>query len=185
VAAVVGDDLADVFRLGASYLTQAVQWATGLRATEPDTAVAAATAAQRLDAGLRGLLAEQGTKHLTRQELWRLVGGSLRIRLTARAVADLPSDSRIEPDAQILSRRTKTLASWYEQLAELVGRPNGRTITSLAAPTFAPGDVVDSSSATQYAVWLCEHLEHLSEHAGELVGPATRIAEFRRRPWWR
>jgi uncharacterized membrane protein YccC len=185
VAAVVGDDLADVFRLGASYLTQAVQWATGLRATEPDTAIGAATAAQRLDAGLRGLLAEQGTKHLTTQEIWRLVGGSLRIRLTARAVADLPSDGRIEPDAEILSRRTHTLTSWYEQLAELVGRPNGRALTTLAAPTFAPGDVVDSSSATQYAVWLCEHLEHLSEHAGELVGPATRIAEFRRRPWWR
>ena len=185
VAAVVGDDLADVFRLGASYLTEAVQWATGLRTAEPDNAGAAAAAAQRLDAGLRGLLAEQGTKHLTRYELWRLVGGSLRIRLTARAVADLPSDTRTDPDAKILSRRTKTLVSWYGQLAELVGRPNGRTITPLAAPTFAPGDAVDSSSATQYAVWLCEHLDHLGEHAGDLVEPATRIAEFRRRPWWR
>ena len=38
VSSVVGDDLADAFRTGASYLTQAVQWATGARAGEPDTA---------------------------------------------------------------------------------------------------------------------------------------------------
>ena len=39
VSSVVGDDLADAFRTGASYLTQAVQWATGARADEPDAAM--------------------------------------------------------------------------------------------------------------------------------------------------
>jgi hypothetical protein len=34
-------------------------------------------------------------------------------------------------------------------------------------------------------VWLCEHLDHLAEHLAELIGPATRVAELRRAPWWR
>ena len=84
VSSVVGDDLADAFRAGASYLTQAVQWATGARAGEPDTAMPAGTAGVRLDEGLRGFLSEQGSKRIAKQDLWRLVGGSLRLRLTAQ-----------------------------------------------------------------------------------------------------
>jgi hypothetical protein len=34
-------------------------------------------------------------------------------------------------------------------------------------------------------VWLCEYMDHLAEHLSELVEPATKIAEMRRRPWWR
>jgi uncharacterized membrane protein YccC len=37
--ALVGDDLADAFRRGSAYLTQAVDWALGLRPAEPDTAI--------------------------------------------------------------------------------------------------------------------------------------------------
>ncbi|HUE28790.1 MAG TPA: FUSC family protein [Solirubrobacteraceae bacterium] len=185
VSALVGDDLADVFRWGASYLSQAVDWAIGARASEPDAAVPAGTAAERLEDALRGLMAEQGTKHLARYELWRLVGGSLALRLTAWSVADLPSDSEIGSAGPILTRRTNTLAGWYERLAELVGRPNGSQIESLAPPAFAPGDTVDSGSASPYAIWLCEHLKHLSDRSAALVEPATRIAEIRRTPWWR
>src|SRR6202043_1698126 len=68
VAAVVGDDLADAFRSGASYLTQAVDWACGLRESEPDGAIAASTAASRLDDALRSFIAEQGTKHVEKQD---------------------------------------------------------------------------------------------------------------------
>ena len=185
VGAVVGDDLADVFRWCCSYLSQAVDWATGARATEPDCAAAVVIAAERLDEALRGLMAEQGTKHLARQELWRLVGGSLRLRLTARAVADLPSNPEIRSAAPVLTRRTITLAALYEQLADLVGKPNGAKITPLTAPAFAAGDALDSATASHYAIWLCEYLEHLREHSGELIAPATQIAEIRRRPWWR
>ena len=38
---VVGDDLADAFRRGAAYLTQAVDWALGLRPAPPDAGAAA------------------------------------------------------------------------------------------------------------------------------------------------
>jgi uncharacterized membrane protein YccC len=38
-AAIVGDDLADAFRQGGRYLTQAVDWALGLRRRPPESAV--------------------------------------------------------------------------------------------------------------------------------------------------
>jgi hypothetical protein len=184
VAAVVGDDLADAYRSGAAYLKQAVDWAAGLRGSEPDVGPAAATAGARLDEALRGLLAEQGTKHIARQDLWRLVGGSLRLRLTARAIAELPGDAdAIASVREPLERRTDTLAGWYEELAALVGRPNHVAPGELHPPTIAP--VPDRVSGSYYGIWLCEHLSHLSEHLGELVEPAEKVALIRRRPWWR
>jgi len=186
VAAVVGDDLADAFRTGAAYLTQAVQWASGARADEPDTATAAATAGQRLDEGLRGFLAEQGTKHVPKQDLWRLVGGSLRLRLTAHAVAEMPGDATgLDAARAILERRTATLASWYEELAEQVGEPDHRAVSELEPPSLASAGKVDSTSGSYYGVWLCEHLDHLSEHLADLTGPAAAVAKLRGRPWWR
>ena len=186
VAGVVGDDLADAFRTGAAYLTQAVQWATGARAAEPDDGVVAGTAGLRLDEALRGFLAEQGTKHITKPELWRLVGGSLRLRLTAHAVAEMPGDATGPDGARgVLERRTATLTDWYERLAEQVGRPDHQPIAELQPPSLAADGVVESSSGSYYGVWLCEHLDHLSEHMGELAGPAAQVAKIRQRPWWR
>jgi hypothetical protein len=186
VAAVVGDDLADAFRTGASYLTQAVQWASGARGDEPDTATAAATAGQRLDEGLRGFLAEQGTKHVPKQDLWRLVGGSLRLRLTAHAVAEMPGDATgLDAARAVLERRTAILTSWYEELAEQVGEPDHRAVSQLEPPSLDPAGIVDSSSGSYYGIWLCEHLDHLSEHLGDLTGPAAAVAKLRSRPWWR
>jgi uncharacterized membrane protein YccC len=185
VAAVVGDDLADAYRSGAAYLKQAVDWAAGLRGSEPDIALDAAAAGARLDEALRGLLAEQGTKHIGRQDLWRLVGGSLRLRLTARAIAELPGDAEaIAAVREPLERRTDTLAAWYEQLAALVGRPNHAAPRELHAPSIAPFGPA-RPPGSYYGIWLCEHLTHLSEHLGELVEPAQKVALIRRRPWWR
>jgi uncharacterized membrane protein YccC len=186
LTAVVGDDLADAFRSGAAYLKQAVEWTSGVRALEPDGAGATITAASRLDDALRGFLAEQGSKHMQARELWRLVGGALRLRLTARSIAELPRDpAGIGAARDALRSRTKTLAAWYEGLAELVGKPDNASVVALDALTFGPEQVVDPSSRSQYGIWLCEHLDHLSEHLNELVRPAKRIAEVRRRPWWK
>jgi uncharacterized membrane protein YccC len=186
LTAVVGDDLADAFRSGAAYLKQAVEWTSGLTAAEPDGAGATIAAASRLDDALRGFLAEQGSKHMQARELWRLVGGSLRLRLTARSIAELPRDpAGIGAARDALRRRTKTLAAWYDGLAELVGKPHNPTVVPLEAPVFGPEDVVDPSSRSHYGIWLCEHLDHLSENLVDLLAPATRIAEVRRRPWWR
>jgi uncharacterized membrane protein YccC len=185
VAAVVGDDLADAYRSGAAYLRQAVDWAAGRRSAEPDAALGAAAAGARLDEALRGLLAEQGTKHVGRRALWRLVGGSLRLRLTARAITELPGDAgAIDGVRDTLERHTDALAAWYEELAGLVGRPDHIPPRKLQPPSFAAAPT-DGTSASYYGIWLCEHLSHLGEHLEELVQPAVEVAEIRRRPWWR
>ena len=88
-ASVVGDDLADAFRRGAAYLTQAVDWALGTRADPPDAGAAAVTAGIRLDEALRGFLAEQGAKRVSKEDLWMLVMASMRLRLTAYSLAGL------------------------------------------------------------------------------------------------
>jgi uncharacterized membrane protein YccC len=186
LSAVVGDDLADTFRSGGSYLTQAVGWASGLETTQPQSAVAAVTSASRLDDALRGFLAEQGSKRIEMRELWRLVGGSMRLRLTAHSITTLPREpggDRLMSAA--LTDRAATLADWYGQLAELVGKPREPSIQDLSAPTFEHAEIAGASVESRYGIWLDEHLDHLSEHLAELVHPALRIAEVRRKPWWR
>jgi hypothetical protein len=44
---------------------------------------------------------------------------------------------------------------------------------------------VPADSHSHYGVWLCEHLDHLSERLADLIAPAIRVAESRRLPWWR
>ncbi len=186
VASVVGDDLADAYRSGAAYLSQAVEWVCGLRADNPDAGAAAVTTGLRLDAALRGFLTEQGTKHIAKEELWRLVGGTLRLRLTAHAISGLPGgDTRSITTAQaVLGHWAEVLVAFYQRLAAQLGRPRGQAIATLAAPTFV-GDGADSGPPSRDTIWLREHLDHLTEHLGELVRPATHLAEVRRRPWWR
>jgi uncharacterized membrane protein YccC len=182
VASVVGDDLADAYRAGATYLTEAVEWVSGLPARAPDAARSAAvTAGFRVDDALRGLLAEQGTKRIRKEDLWRLVGGSMRLRLTAHAIAGLPRVETSDASPAALNERTTALESWYDSLAAQLDRPRGHAIETLKTP-----DIADhTSQSSPRVVWLCEHLNHLSDHLGELVVPARRIAEVRRRPWWR
>ena len=184
VSSVVGDDLADAFRTGAMYLTQAVEWVSGLAAQVPDGATAAVTAGVRLDDALRGLLAEQGTKHVRKEDLWRLVGGSLRLRLTAHAVAGLPHLDGAGTDGSraVLIERTAMLQAWYDNLAAHVDRPRGRAATTLTAPNL---DHDHNPAGSTQAIWLCEHLDHLADHLCELVEPAGKVAAARRRPWWR
>jgi hypothetical protein len=120
-----------------------------------------------------------------------LVGGTLRLRLTARAVAELPhacakADHR---SIQAVERRADGLLDWYRRLAIEVGRPTGdlhplaeSQLTGAGEATAEPDAADDGSRA---AIWLREHLEHLAEHAPDLAAPASRIAEIRRQPWWR
>jgi uncharacterized membrane protein YccC len=108
-SAVVGDDLADAFRRGASYLRQAVDWSLGVRTVAPDAAEATVTASLRLDEALRGYLGEQGAKRISKDDLWGLVMATTRLRLTAYSLASLetpgghdgvPADpDRVPPDS--------------------------------------------------------------------------------------
>jgi hypothetical protein len=186
VAAVVGDDLADSFSVGASFLREGVDWSAGMRDGPPDLASAATTAAVRLEEGLRAFLAEQGSKRIEKQQLWKLVGGSLRLRLTAYAIASLPADPEAVQTAHPpLDRRAMAITAWYEHLARLLGPSRGQPPGELLPLALGPDTVVHEGIGSRYAVWLCEHLDHLAEHLDELIAPAARVAELRRIPWWR
>jgi uncharacterized membrane protein YccC len=128
---IVGDDLADGFRRGAAYLTQAVDWALGSRHAPPDAGTAAVTAGIRLDEALRGFLAEQGAKKLSKEDMWMLVMATMRLRLTAYSLAGLEAPDAIRHTSHrgtayaraALSEATADLTGFYERVALLVGRP--------------------------------------------------------------
>lgn len=184
VASLMADDLADAYRSGATYLGEAIAWARGNRTDPPASGRATVTAGRRLEEAVRGFLAEQGTKHLSREQLWRLIGGTLRLRLTANSVADLPRAcaGADQESFDAVGRRADALIGWYERLAVQVGRPRGE-VEELDPP--AIGDDAEDGGGTRGAIWLREHLEHLAENVEALAAPAIRVAETRRQPWWR
>ncbi len=144
-SSLVGDDLADAFRRGAAYLTQAVDWALGTRADSPDAGAAAVTAGIRLDEALRGFLAEQGAKRVSKEELWMLVMASMRLRLTAYSLAGLQAPEHLRQHKHrgtayartVLAHATADLTGFYEQIAALVGRPvAGQVLLPVTVPAF-------------------------------------------------
>jgi len=233
-ASVVGDDLADAFRRDSAYLAQAVGWALGTRPDPPDAGAAAITAATRLDEALRGFLAEQGAKRLSKQDLWMLVMATTRLRLTSYSLAGMraPDHARHQPHPEVayartsLTRAATDLVGFYERISVLVGRPyQGQVLLPVPVPAFTglggsdgaaqsggadedrgvtllrqsgaasaadgPGengqDLVRVITAPHHPhlLWVHEHLQHLSSHAGAITDPAAHVAEQRRLPWWR
>jgi uncharacterized membrane protein YccC len=209
-SAVVGDDLADAFRRGAAYLTQAVDWSLGLRRDAPDTGVAAVSAGIRLDDALRLFLAEQGTKRASRQDLWSLVMATIRLRLSAHSLAGLrahcPPDgpaaqpgSHGHPDPGAPIRRMAAdLADFYERIAVQVGPPRrGEPVPSpvpvpagLDVTAQTPTDTTGAADAGParphpHSIWVREHLQELAIHAPDITLPAEHLALLRRVPWWR
>jgi uncharacterized membrane protein YccC len=182
----VADALADAYRAGATYLREAVRWVRGVRLEPPRAGGAALNAGLRLEEAVRGFLAEQGTKRLAKEELWRLIGGTLRLRLTAHAVAGLPRECAqiTAAEGAAITDRADRLLAWYDELADQLGRPRGQATVLLEAPRVhdppAPGAPV-----SRQGLWLNEHLDHLAEHLADLVEPAAQVAEIRRLPWWR
>jgi uncharacterized membrane protein YccC len=134
VSSVVGDDLADAFRAGAAYLTQAVDWALSELLVPPAAAVTAVSAGIRLDDAVRGLLTEQGSKKLSKEDLWALVNASTRLRLTARSLAGL-RPATPEPGAGPAPGATGPGAACVplEGSAEYAGAPACAALRSVAA----------------------------------------------------
>jgi uncharacterized membrane protein YccC len=197
VSAVVGDNLADAFRRGADFLTDAAGWALGDRANRPDRAVTAMAAGTRLDDAVRGYLTELGSKRLTKSDLWALVMATTRLRLTAHSMASLPASPEPHEDHgrlhEALGRQLAGLSGFYGQLAAQVGRPAGvvppplvsalpPSGISAAAP--APAPCGREAAYQSDALWVGNHLDHLEAHAADLAGPAERLGRLRRRPWW-
>jgi len=114
-----------------------------------------------------------------------------------------------------LSQQTADLTGFYERIASLVGRPVAhQVLVPVTVPTFVSLDgdgsamvfgeadgigeadgAGDSARAKlvrvitsprhPHLLWVHEHLEHLSSHAGAIAEPAAHVAEQRRLPWWR
>jgi uncharacterized membrane protein YccC len=190
-SAVVGDDLADAFRAGAAYLTQAVDWSLGLRHEAPDTAVAAVAAGIRLDDALRLFLSEQGTKRASKHELWSLVMATVRLRLTAHSLAGLraycpPMGTDGLPDrVQSLRRLSADLAGFYQRIAVLVGPPGHDQPVPVAVPVLSADVPAAAPLFGPHPLWVREHLQDLGSHAGDITAPAEHVAQLRRVPWWR
>jgi len=196
VSSVVGDNLADAFRSGASYLGDATRWALGEREHRPERAADAIATGSRLDDAVRGYLTEQGAKRLSKSDLWTLVMAATRLRLTAHSMASLPT--RVEPHPDdgglhaALGRQVAGLATFYDSLAAEVGRP-GRTkpaavVAPVPASRISVAALAPCGQAAAYrsdALWVGHHLDHLEARAGDLSEPAERLASLRRRPWWR
>jgi uncharacterized membrane protein YccC len=189
VVGVVADDLADAFRQGSSYLAESVDWILGRSPARPTHGLATVSASIRLDDGLRGLLAEQGTKHISKEHLWRLVGATMRLRLTAHALAraqPVPPGFGAAKDA--LTRWTADLVCWYDRLAlNLAGDDADDRVTLERTLPDVPSLLDETSDAAipARAMWIGEHLRGLREHLAATIGPALELSALRHRPWWR
>jgi uncharacterized membrane protein YccC len=187
-SALVGDDLADAFRTGGAYVANAARWALGLEASPP-SAAASITAGLRLDDALRGFLAEQGSKRIPQDHLWRLVGGTLRARLTGHSLVGLPTHLRSDPDPiRIqLGEQAGQLAAWFDHLASRLDAADHSGAPMLLPPDFGNpfAGVDDANPALPRSLWVNEHINHIRDRLADLVEPAAEVAAQRHRPWWR
>jgi len=153
-SAVVATDLADAFRAGAAYLTEAVEWALSELMVPPSAALSSASAAIRLDDAMRGFLTEQGSKRLDKQDLWTLLNASSRLRLTSYTLAGLRtavparegdfggaclplagSDEYADAPACVsLRSETAALAAFYDAIADEVSRPGSGQLSPVPLP---------------------------------------------------
>jgi uncharacterized membrane protein YccC len=183
-SAVVADDLADAFHEGGVYLVQATAWAVGNRDSHPNAAVRAANAGIRLDDALRGLVAEQGTKRVGKEHVWRLVGATMRLRLTAQSLDDvIRPEVSMDPARYDLVQEAAGLAGSCDGVAARLGRAPATVARELADAL--GGDTPELRSTHGYLLWVRHHLDHLRDHLRELDEPLTLIAARRDVPWWR
>jgi len=196
ISSVVGDNLADAFRSGAGYLSDAASWALGDRPSRPERAELALTARNRLDDALRGYMTEQGSKRLSMADLWALVMAATRLQLTAHSMASLPTTPHAHADEgrlhAALRRQMADLSGFYDRLATEVARPaRGTPVPALLPPpasSIATAALAPCGGKPAYradGLWVGHQLDHLQAHFADITGPAERLAAIRRRPWWR
>jgi len=180
---VVADDLADAFHSGGVYLVQAAAWALGVRSERPDAVGTVTSATTRLDDALRGLLSEQGTKQVAREDLWRLAGAALRLRLMARALARIASPKReAEEGTRSVLAEAVRLAGEYDELSARLGHTPVTVAQELAALHLGP---TDGATEDNQLTWVRLHLDHLVDNLQEVNEPARSVANRISSPWWR
>ncbi len=181
---IVGDDLADAFHRGGVYLVQATAWALGIRPELPDAGAGTILAGGRLDDAIRAFMAEQGSKKVPKDQIWRLVGGARRLRLTALSLTVTP---RPEPSPgvapHVLVEESVRLAGLCDTLAGRLSRTKSTVAQELASLPGPPLPSPDGHGG--YLLWVREHLLHVQRDLGAMVEPADTIAARRAEPWWR
>jgi len=182
--AIVAGDLADSFHFGGTYLVQATSWAVGSRSTLPDAGAQTAAAALRLDDAVRGLMNEQGSKHVPKEYVWRLIAATLRLRLTCQSLASLPPPHvPDDPARHSLVGEAVLLADQCDGIArQLRMTPNGSTQEVIPAFSDDPTPLLPEAG---YLLWVREHLDHVRERIADLVEPVDAIASRKSVPWWR
>lgn len=183
-SAVVRNDLADSFHTGGIYLVQATAWALGLRSAPPDAGASAVGASVRLDDALRALLAEQGTKRVPKEQLQRLIGGSLRLRLAAQSLAELPRpDASPDSAGPALVQEAVRLGGVLDDLAARLGRTPLTVAREIEVVGTGDGPVPDVHRSR--SLWVREHLDHVGRDVANLVELAASIGDPAALPWWR
>jgi hypothetical protein len=203
VAAIVGQDLADAFRAGAAYLTEAVEWALSELMVPPAAVLTAAGAAVRLDDAMRGFLTEQGAKRVSKGDLWTLVNASSRLTLTARTLASLRTEAPAPgsgfggaclplagseeyagaPACVGLRMATASLAGFYDAIADEITRPGQGRLALVPAPVMVgpalprhEGDAAPEAIAPAHQL-PHPHLLWVQEHLHHLSASARTVSE--------
>ena len=181
-SSIVADDLADSFRAGGNYLVQATSWAVGSRSTRPDAGARSMATALRLDDALRGFMNEQGSKQVPKEFVWRLVGATMRLRLTSQSLAALPPpDASDDPARYSLVGEAVQLAERCDGIARrLRERSNGAAPEGTFDEHIAP-----ARPEAGYLLWVREHLDHVRDRLPDLAEPVGAVAARRSVPWWR
>jgi hypothetical protein len=182
--AVVAQDLADAFHEGGVYLVQAAAWALGVRREPPDGAPTVVRAGTRLDDATRGLLNEQGTRRVSKENVSRLVGGALRLRLMAFALARTgrPDHGVDGEEARIVMGETVRVAGLYDGIAGQLGHMPATVAQELASLGLADAE---PDLTVPRVLWVSQHVNHLEGNLADLELPARAVAQGLSRPWWR
>ena len=129
-------------------------------------------------------MAEQGSKKVPKEQVWRLVGGTRRLRLTALSLTGTPrSETPPGPASHSLAEESVRLAGLCDDLAGRLSRTSStvaQELATLPAPEPAALDGHDG-----YVLWVREHLTHVQRDLGTMVEPAATVARQRAQPWWR
>jgi hypothetical protein len=183
-AAAVAEDLADVLHRGGIYLVQATSWALGTRSAPPG-GTGVVRASERLDDATRSLLAEQNARRTPKEEVWSLVGGAMKLRLTAASLAAARPMASVAPDGARyeLLQESLQVAGQCDALAAELGHVDETVVVELAG--LMPTHEGLERSPLPRLVWVREHIEHARAAVLSMADPASDVARVRRTPWWR
>jgi uncharacterized membrane protein YccC len=125
-AAAIGSALSQAYRVGATYLDSAVEYALGA-GDEPAVELRNMLAAgRRLDDALRQYLAERGTKSVPLADLTGVANGAIRLRLAGEAITGLRLRDHGVADAHdhlsasntLLHSEADSVHDWYVAVAD-------------------------------------------------------------------